>query len=56
MLSNRHNLIIGDIRTTIPNYLQQNKIVELNRIDYYNGRGMSWVNIISNRHLKCKKV
>lgn len=23
-------------------HLQQNKIVELNRIDYCNGRGMSW--------------
>lgn len=32
---------IGPTRTWTE-YLQQNKIIELNRIDYCNGRGMSW--------------
>lgn len=32
---------IGPTRTWME-HLQQNKIIELNRTDYCNGRGMSW--------------
>ena len=32
---------IGPTRTWTE-HLQENKIVELNKIDYCNGRGMSW--------------
>ena len=35
------NWTIGPTRTWTE-HLQENKIVELNKIDYCNGRGMSW--------------